>query len=363
RLFAQKPIWPSLAEHQYLGGYNGAAPIHYWPLDEERNSDKFETLRDDGVVGGTRLVPRGPYRAGQTGRLPWDTRAMARVGDAGTQYQAIKQVITGTDWNPDPGGNWTLEFTMFVDDPTLVQVLVTEDDASPMLQIWSDGGGGIQYRIFYTDSTNSQQGTPQARPGEFHHCALGVASDGSIFAYLDGVFHGSVAGDGKTPRAADELYLGIQDNETNQLTGEIGRVAVFDYRRVSSGQITEQHTAYRNPWGSESPGTRSVRLLDDIDDLIDRFAWPRELNAIEFPSERTILPMMGGGTLLEYLREMERSESGLLYVDRSGVVVLIKRSQIIPSPPAVVTYSDSGAAGTTPYQTVSFRPNPDLVNT
>jgi hypothetical protein len=325
------------------------APSHYWPMSDT------DVIRDR--VGGIDL----PF----LGRTFIDTvqgsvSISASVAD-------IKYPVG------DAGGTWaeSRTTTPVAVLPRTVEawVRLTDPTATGVIRIGADpiAAGGFQHqfqidlqsgafdstlRVNYENppanlrfSTATATGI-KLTPGRTHHLVV-TASVTTLTIYLDGVpaFTGALIA-GTVPFGGDPTTMWLNPGVSGNINDlpRFGHVVTYD-TALSAARVAAHYragvSAYGHPEG-DTGGGRIGRVLDEI-------GWPASLRNIS-PGDTIHGPYLPTGQdAVEYLRQIERAEQGLLFFDLLGRLTFRDRTWLLTAAESGVTLSDSGAGGTVEY--------------
>jgi hypothetical protein len=129
---------------------------------------------------------------------------------------------------------------------------------------------------------------------------------------------------------------------------DLGHISVFHGTARSAAQIAADAADARSPWRGDAVAARAHRILEQV-------GIPAALRSIDPDATMTLggqLDPIDEMTALDYLRLLEQTEAGRLYISSGGLVTLVGRHSPLFSVPSD-TWGDSPAAGELQYATVS----------
>jgi concanavalin A-like lectin/glucanase superfamily protein len=255
-------------------------------------------------------------------------------------------------------GAWSLAFWMQTSmDPSAgITFIMGGGDTGSGTAVYLSNGGQLQLK---DGGGFSGDITPPVNDGVPHHIVFALSGGSTIAAYVDGVptFTGTgfasawkldaIGTQNKNEAYGPALYVGsLQD------------IAVFDQELTA----IEVEGLYQRSFGflQESSADRITRLLDDV-------GWPAAWRDITTNPRASVGELVyNSASVLEKLQEVERSEQGMLFADKSGNVAFRERyyaNEVTVGNTVQQIFSDDGGATALPYSTFGFQYNDiDITN-
>lgn len=309
----------------------------YWPIQA---GDLTARVGDDGP-----LLPSD--RLG--GTVDFATRdSTAPVGEANATYggvtDALDRPVTLADL-PD-----VLEFWVDISGTGTDQVRVRAqiDSTTWMsIQVRNDGNMGIAYshdadNLHSTVGGESVLATPGLAAGP-NHIAM-KRNSSNIEWWVNGSMWGSFA----MTAGTDTLTVPLDDPgfrvywpaSAGDTPPAVSHVAAYN-TAPSSTQLNAHYNVGKWAWtgahgiyGFEKGGARLGRALDDI-------GWPTADRDLDTGGTRQAAYLPASRQALDYMREVERSEQGLVFVNHDGDWAFRDRQSLWTATPAC-TFSDDG---------------------
>lgn len=359
RLLNAHKLWPSLVEHDLLDGHTGPLPVSYYPMDERANeADEADVIDRVGDRPGS---TSNGVRSSAGNLLQWDPRPFKTFG--GGSGQGAQTMFVQSLSSQELDGPWSIDlmFRLQRVGPPVQTILATSEDKLRLF-VWEDST--LNFEVFYSNGTSAKITTSfPLVPGPVEHCTLTCEADGTIELWLNRVFRGFAGGGGRVPSWwGPNLLIAADRGGGFGMRGEIGRLSLYNYRRVQ-GQIEAYNDAIKFPWGfSKSPGARMAFLLAEFRHRKDNagvtvagthpgvpFSWTH----VDDPSSLLVQPMAPAErSVLGYMRALEVTEGGYLKVKRNGQI-RFRRQSLVASPRAAgMTYDNRAVpvAGGVPYR-------------
>jgi hypothetical protein len=324
------------------------SPAHWWKANEGTGS---ATLAD---AGGT------PAPATITGTAPSFGAASLIYGDPSSAVQWVSGGVGVIQPSPPdiilPATyGFTIEGwfqTTTVGSPDKILFLVRGSGAQ-QIKIWIGGTavGGTRIGRLVMEASDFISGAIVSRAIEStilvddsatHHFVASFSNATTFALWIDGVDRSGTLttfGGGAPPawqwRSA---YIGNAAPGAADATfgGVLDEIMVWNFALLSPTPAT--HYAFGTaPWKSQTTGTRLGTLLDVV-------GWPAANRTIDTGSSTVQAAVTAGQSLLDHAQLLEKSESGLLFVE-GGNVRFISRSNRYKAPYDTVqqTFGDDPA--------------------
>jgi hypothetical protein len=369
RIFAEHKLWPTLAEHDLLDGFCGPPPVHYYVLDEGQNAPIFRDRKRDDITN-FRTARGDEVGAGET-RLRNDHRRFAKFAGSGQETVSRATIPGGAAViEGSLGDNWAVEAIFNSEKASADQTIIHFPGTARLFVIVNR----VEWDVAMTDGTTQQVAGGVIVSGRTHVATATCDANGAIRLYVDGVFVGAAGTDAiRTPKApTGDASIGVRgDSSNNQFSGDIGRVAFYNAVFSAPVHAKPYFDALAAPWGfTTNVGWRMRFLLEEFrhrrnndgTDVAGTYpGLPASWMMIDDPSDRAPLDMLPRGrSLLDYMRSLEATESGLLKIKNTGVVRFRRRAlKVAPRKPGAHFAVET--AGATPYRDVHIGTNSDIV--
>lgn len=229
-----------------------------------------------------------------------------------------------------------------------VEVIATADANSPLLyfymQVGTTAGGA------FTDVISAA-----AYAYEMSHHVVARFDGTTPRLFIDGVEVTGTFSASYSPYAKSYFAVASQapDHTLYPVDGDIDEVAVYG-ALLSPTQIAAHYAAGATPWNGDTADSRITRILDYI-------GWPASLRALS--AGDTTLGSTGlGGKALPFLKAIESSEQGKLFIGKDGKVTFLNRYWTLYNAKGTtvqVTLSDDGAD--TAYSDMGFDYDDELI--
>lgn len=308
------------------------SPAHWWRLGEAAGST---TLVDS--IGGVNATVLNTPTLGTTGLV---------VGDSDTSLTADGDT-DGAETSGPPGVHG---FPM-----TAVAIVSTTQSASgaalslrdaagsriARLGVQGTGSGGEAFFVCRaSDGTQETALSASSVCDGETHLLVGVWDEnGTISVYVDGAASGTTATVTGAVNATNAVLLcgggTISGGVVQGIVGVIDELVLFD-RALSPAQIADMQVALTGADGDTS-GERLERTLDLIN-------WPDAERDID-TGVSTLQATAITGSVLAYAQNVEKTEAGLLFMDRDGKVHFVDRTSrnLEPYTVSQETFGDSGS--------------------
>lgn len=314
------------------------SPAAYWPLNETTGvgmSDRSGNLRS------------GSYREGTTG-----LSATVEFDDGGR--------VEGIGFDGDHWGYVKDGGVVVGARPAIVELVAAPTDTGGAMIALRTGDGngsglsGITFQISgfsdgeYAWAMSARVGgndfinTRLLKAGDPHHVAYRAPAAGDAEVYVDGVEDTSDTAE-TTPSSSTPVTTGStvgarKPNGQGAFTGFIGHVAIFD-TDIGAVRIAAHAAAAVAPLDGQTTDER-------IDWILDEIGWPSGLVDLETgQSPLGAATFQPGDKALDYLRLVEASEDGRLFIAADGTLRFLDRYWRYTATEATVsqfTFSDAG---------------------
>lgn len=286
-------------------------PTHQWRLGEPQGST---VARDAGSspVNGTYA---GTVTLGEAGAPVRDTDTAVRLDSVGRVEFGAGARVTGF--------------------PYTVELWLKVPVRSTTGNYWFYGqntAGGASAPYGYVTGTDlgdpgkvrfdSITSTVRIDDDAWHHVVLKASSGaaGGQELLIDGVSQGTGTA---TAPAGVGVFLGTPDHpafsalSNHPWPGAIDEVAVYA-SALTSTRIGAHNAAARTPWTGDTPGARLVRIWD--------IAGVPTADRVTSAGVQTLQATSLGGSALAYAQKVEETDAGRLFVDASGRVTFLSRT-------------------------------------
>lgn len=339
----------TLTQSAYSDAVEADSPTGYWRLGERVTSTTFT----DEIAARTATLS-GYAKAGEQGALFGDSNSGLDL----TGYTAFLDVDGSFGVS---GGNFTHEGWGTFPNPTasLFNVLVIQFDVTgvkrTMIGAYEGSAGAGTWRAF-------MYSTPDAAVTSdiLYSADYPVDRD---FHYIGGAFAGTawtLVVDGHVTTKTASVTVNQPADGFVRICGTTGgtrgeglwdgtidEIAYYP-TNLTSTQLIAHYNAGHAPWDGDTSDDRIIRVLDAI-------AWPSDLRAIS-AGDTTLGPVsVDGAKTLSFLKNIELSEQGKLFVNRSGDLTFLNRYWALTDTHGTtsqVTLSDDGAD--TPYSDLGY---------
>lgn len=346
----KSPFWQAL-------GVDG--PVYHWPLAEKEGA-----RRASSVVEGTSTTRLENYGSVLVSTVAEQKAAYVLFGqdygsptDGGTApvFTFDKKYLRSVDrFTPDAAFTIEAVVTQVVTSSTanlnVLEMVGPEGSAFIEFNDTTSYRAQIEWATATTGGFKNYTGAADLSEGSQHHVAITVSGSTLTF-YLDGAAVGSLATSGTgsfTLGSAWRLRVGRYTDGAAGEKAAICHVAYFD-SELSAGQIADHAAAALTGFVTDTSDERVARYLG----YAGVAAGDMTLEA----GVQTGVPNLDTSDLAvsEALKQVERSEGGLLFVDGTGEVVFYNRQhRVLQTVPTLSITAEDCTGGLVPVNDTAY---------
>lgn len=342
-----------LASSAYYDTIVSDSPVAYWPMQDESSTLtdvigsadwapflQATPLFEEATYGASLGAPVGDSdgaASSTTSRSAfYETSSLGHVNTLEFYFDIDGDNLDGTDGaalivsTRDTTSSDEHELTVF-----FLPEQLTIDSQWYLAVRYYDAGDGKYKDTVSFGSSIYWIGMDRFFDGRPHHFALTVNGTTSLDVYVDGQLELVIAMSTGGTAPTDEIY-GAEFYKG----ATVGHVALYS-TALTGAQILDHYTVGAAAFKGETTGERVTRVLDEI-------GWPAGLRSIDTGDTYLGTYRPASRTAMDYLRELERTEQGLLFFDVDGNLVFQDRDTRWTAT-SVATLSDDGAGGAVKY--------------
>lgn len=318
------------------------APSHWWRMDEDEHDTEMSDDGSDPVPG----VWADTAKLGQAPAVDARSRSSVLVTSEVDAGRSEADVLTGTDWTISVQA---VDFAYTNGAGPIVALFAGPTNSSYDAGVVIDSA--VDATTVTVTATINETGTP-IMTGHFvtltgyaprvgKHSIVITKSGTTVKLYLDGAEQAS-ATFSYVARSQAVIIGGTK--VTISPGARVSDLIVLEGTALTAPNVAALHAAAVSPWAGDTVGERAARVFAQV-------GIPPDLYNIDPKTTMALgaqLDDLDGVTALDYLRLLEQTEAGRLYVSPAGRVTLLGRHATLNTDP-VVTWGDDPTAGELQY--------------